>query len=154
MDKKKIEYDLTGIGRRLKSIRKHLKLRQLEFASILNVTVVTLSDIETGKKKPGSEMMFILSKIYRVNLAYLLHGEGDMYRPTADTKGIIIEEGIFGDYTHDVKEALWYMQYSRLARSAIITMAKEYLYRNEEIIKKDLDRQKEKDRIKALEDEL
>jgi transcriptional regulator with XRE-family HTH domain len=154
MDKKKIDYDLTGIGRRLKSIRKHLKLRQLEFASILNVTVVTLSDIETGKKKPGSEMLFILSEVYRVNLAYLLHGEGDMYRPTADTKGIIIEEGIFGDYTNDVKEILWYMQHSRLARSAIITMAKEYLYRNEDIVTKDLERQKEKDKASAVEDEL
>jgi transcriptional regulator with XRE-family HTH domain len=154
MSKKKIEYDLTGIGHRLKAIRKHLKLRQLEFAAILNVTVVTLSDIETGKKKPGSEMLFILSEVYRVNLAYLLHGEGDMHRPIADTKGIIIEDGIFGDYTNDVKEILWYMQHSRLARSAIIATAKEYIYRNEDIVTKDLERQKEKDKASALEVEL
>lgn len=145
MDKKKIKYDMIGMGNRLKSIRKQLKLRQVDFAAILNVTVVTLSDIETGKKRPGSEIMYILSEVYRVNLAYLLHDEGDMYRPAADTKGITIEEGIFGDYTNDVKEILWFMQHSRLARSAIITMAKEYLYRSEDILAKDLERQKEKD---------
>lgn len=144
MDKKKIKYDLAGIGNRLKSIRKQLKMRQVDFASILNVTVVTLSDIETGKKRPGSEIMYILSELYRVNLAYLLHGEGDMYRPAADTKGITVEDGIFGDYTDDVKEMLWYMQNSRLARSAIITMAKEYFYRSEDLLKKDMERQKEK----------
>ena len=144
MEKKKVKFDLPGTGSRLKAIRKNLNLMQKEFADILDVTVVTLSDIERGKKKPGSDILFTLSEVYRVNLAYLLHGEGNMFRPEAETKGITIEDGIFGDYTDDVKEMLWYMQHSRLARSAIMTMLKEYLYRNEDLLQKDIKRQKEK----------
>jgi len=144
MKKKKIKIDLPAIGSRLKAIRKTLNLKQKTFAEILNVTVVTLSDIETGKKKPGPDVMFILSETYRVNLAYLFHGEGDMFRPDLEARGIVIEDNVFSDYTEDVKEMLWYMQHSRLARSAIMTIVKEYLYRNEDIIQKDLNYLKEK----------
>ncbi len=143
MKKKKTEIDLVGIGKRLKAIRKVLGFMQKDFVKIVNITMSTLSDIETGKKRPGSEMLFILSDQYRVNLHYLLHGEGEMFRLETPLSGIAIAEGIFGDYTEDVKELLWYMQHSRLARGAIVAMAKEYCFRNEILLKKEIQKQKD-----------
>lgn len=142
MEKKKVKFDLNAVGSRLKAVRKNLKLKQKELAEILNITAVTLSDIETGKKRPGSEILFILSEVYHVNLNYLINGEGDMFRPDKETKGVTVEDGLFGHYTDDVKEMLWYMQHSLLARSAIMTVVKEYLYKNEDILEKDIQRRK------------
>jgi transcriptional regulator with XRE-family HTH domain len=145
MEKKKVNFDLPGIGDRLKAIRKNLNLKQKELAEILNTTVVTLSDIETGKKRPGIEILFILSEEYRVNPVHLLHGEGDMFRREAETKGVTIEDNLFGEYTDHVREMLWYMQHSMLARSAFLTMVKEYIYKYEKLLEKDIERQKRKD---------
>ncbi|MDQ1355072.1 MAG: hypothetical protein QG657_5381 [Acidobacteriota bacterium] len=80
MKKKKTTIDLVGIGKRMKAIRTELGLLQRDFIKVVNITMSTLSDIETGKKRPGSEILFILSDEYRVNLHYLLHGEGEMFR--------------------------------------------------------------------------
>lgn len=145
MEKKKVNFDLPGIAGRLKAIREKLNLRQKELAEILNISVVTMSDIERGKKRPGVEILFILWEKYRVDPVYLLHGEGDMFRREKDTKGVTVEDGVFGDYTDDVKEMLWYMQHSLLARSAFMTMVKEYIYKYEKLLEKDIERQKRKD---------
>lgn len=139
MNKKEINFDLHGIGSRLKAIRKELNLKQTDLAQILSTTVVTLSDIETGKKKPSIDVLFILSELYRVNPLYLLHGEGDMFCRKGAI-GVVIEENLFGDYTEDVKEMLWYMQNSKLARSAVITMAKEYFYKHDTLLKIDIEK--------------
>ena len=138
------EYDLQGIGKRLKEIRKTLNLKQAAFARSLNTTVTTLSDTETGKKRPGFEVMFLLSRDFKVRLEYLLHGEGEMFAEKAGAEGVMIEDGVFGAYTGDIREMLWYMQHSRLARTAIFTMGKEYIYENEEHLKKDIQKIKEK----------
>ncbi|UCH92927.1 MAG: helix-turn-helix transcriptional regulator [Candidatus Aminicenantes bacterium] len=142
MIKKSIIADLEAIGSRLKAVRVHLNLKQRKFAEILNTSVVNLSEIERGRKKPGVELLIYLSRQYRVNLTYLLHGEGDMFRPEKVTKGVTIEDGLFGHYTEEVKEMLWLMQNSLMARGAIIAMAKEYFYRNEDLLEKDIQRQK------------
>lgn len=144
MKNKNTKIDLVGLGKRVKAIRKELGLLQRDFVKIVNITMSTLSDIETGKKRPGSEMLFILSDEYRVNLHYLLHGEGEMFRLETPLTGITFADEVFGDYTEDVKELLWYMQHSRLARGAIIAMGKEYCFKNETMLKKEIQRQKDK----------
>ncbi len=148
MKKKKTEFDLAGVGDRMKAIRKILGLKQRDFIKIVNITMATLSDIETGKKRPNSEVLFILSDVYKVNLHYLLHGEGEMFRRDLDTgiMGITVADDVFGEYTDDFKEILWYMTHSRLARAAIIVMAKEYCLRNEEILKKEMKKNEEKNK--------
>ena len=142
MTKTKINFDMESIGSRLKEIRHHLNLKQKELAEILNITTVTLSNIEVGNKIPGSDILFILSEVYRVNLAYLMHGEGNMFRSENEMTGVFIGGGAFGEYTDTVKEILWFMQNSLLARSAIIALATEYLYNNEDLLKKDIERLK------------
>lgn len=88
--------------------------------------------------------MFILWEKYRVDPVYLLHGEGNMFRRETETKGVTVEDGLFGDYTDDVKEMLWYMQHSLLARSAIMTMVREYFFKCEDLLEKDIERRKRK----------
>lgn len=136
--------DLVGIGNRLKDIRKKLNLRQKEFAESLGITMVTLSDIETGKKQPGGCTLYNLSKLCDVNLDFLLHGIGSMFRQVKEIDGVTIEDNAFGILTNEVREMLWYMRNSSLARFAFITLAKEYIYRNRVILSQDINLQKEK----------
>ncbi|MDQ1355546.1 MAG: hypothetical protein QG657_5856 [Acidobacteriota bacterium] len=136
--------DLAGIGSRLKNIRKKLDFTQKEFAEILAITMVTLSDIETGKKQPGSDLLFNLAKSFEVNLDFLLFGRGCKFREGAEVKGVMIEDNSFGENTDDVREMLWYMQNSRLAQNAFITLTKEYIYRNWVILRKDINLQNNK----------
>lgn len=144
MKKKKTNMDLVGIGSRLKDIRKKLNLRQKEFADVLNITMVTLSDIETGKKQPGGYTLYNLSELYNVNLDFLLHGIGSMFRQVKEIDGVTIEDDAFGVLTNEVREMLWYMQNSRLARFAFITLAQEYILENGVLLKHDIDYEKEK----------
>ncbi|MCU0286492.1 MAG: helix-turn-helix domain-containing protein [Acidobacteria bacterium] len=146
MKKKAVDIDLQAVGSRIKAIRKKLQLMQRDFVKIVNITMSTLSDIETGKKRPGSEMLFILSDVYQVNLHYILHGEGEMFRTGKEVSGITIADNIFGEYTDDFKEILWYMQHSLLFRAAVIVFGKDYLLRNELLIERDIRRKEEKNK--------
>lgn len=67
------------VGFRLKKIRKVLRLKQKEFAAILNMSDTYLSDIENGKQKPGYEVPGILAKEFNINLNYIFFGEGEMF---------------------------------------------------------------------------
>ncbi|MCP5052614.1 MAG: helix-turn-helix transcriptional regulator [bacterium] len=135
-------FDFEGMGRRLKEIRLHLGLKQKPFANSLNTSVTTLSDTETGKKRPGFEMLFLVSKVYNVNLHYLLYGEGNLFRPGEEPE--IKDESVFREYTGDVNELLWYFKHSRLTLNAVMAMAKEYIYKNETMIQKDIQSTKKK----------
>ena len=65
-------------GRRVKAVRKHLKLKQREMSAKLNITLTTLSDIETGKSYPCYDFFFNMVEHFDVNLYYLLFGRGEM----------------------------------------------------------------------------
>ncbi|MDQ1355073.1 MAG: hypothetical protein QG657_5382 [Acidobacteriota bacterium] len=57
--------------------------------------------------------------------------------------GIAFADGAFGEYSGDVKELLWYLQHSRLARGGIIALSKEFCYRNSELIKSEIQDKKD-----------
>lgn len=120
----------------MKEIRRNLEMKQKDMAVSLNVSVATLSDIETGKSRPGFDFLFNISRLHRVSLDYLLHGQGEIFSNRAATTAGGPRP--FGEYTDDVDELLWYMGHSRLALSAILALAKEYLYKNETLIEKDI----------------
>ncbi len=136
--------DIKQIGWRIKGIRNSLQMKQKEFAKTLETSVTNLSDVETGKKKPGFDLVYLLSSRHQVDLVYLLHGEGQPFRGQGGATGGPRREKPagpdldFGMHTRDVEELLWYMKNSRLALTALISMCKEYLYRNESIIRKDI----------------
>ena len=69
------------MNKRLKLLReKNLNLTQGKFADSLGVPLTTISKYERGEVKPTSEFLIKLSKIYGVNLNWLLTGEGTMFK--------------------------------------------------------------------------
>lgn len=69
------------MDKRLKLLReKNLNLTQGKFADSLGVPLTTISKYERGEVKPTSEFLIKLSKIYGVNLNWLLAGEGTMFK--------------------------------------------------------------------------
>lgn len=68
----------TVFGKRLKAVRNHLKLKQSEMADKLNISLTTMSDIETSKSFPCYEFFYRIAEYFNVNLYYLLFGTGEM----------------------------------------------------------------------------
>lgn len=61
-----------SVGEKIKSIRKHQKLTQIEFAQSLEISQGTLSEIESGKAKPSFDVLILLADEYLVDLNLLL----------------------------------------------------------------------------------
>ncbi|SCW68858.1 Helix-turn-helix domain-containing protein [Paenibacillus tianmuensis] len=75
LTKIKVELNLdnfTSVGERIKSIRKHHKLTQIEFAQSLEIAQGTLSEIESGKAKPSFEMLVLLADKFLVDMNWLV----------------------------------------------------------------------------------
>lgn len=67
------------LGERLRGIRERLNLKQKDFAKELGVSAPTLSDLESGKSKPGFDVLINLSEKFKVNIYYVLFGKGEMF---------------------------------------------------------------------------
>jgi transcriptional regulator with XRE-family HTH domain len=130
--------DLKTIGARIKWIRKDLGLLQDEFARKMNVSPPTLSDVENGKTKPGFDIIYSLSDSVNVNLEFVLHGNGEIYKQNEKEIDNLRKTKPYGEFTGDVDEMLWFMSRSRLFLGFLTTQAKEYLYKNETLIERDI----------------
>lgn len=73
----------TGIGERLKSLRGAFNHSQRALAAAIGTSAGHLSEIESGKKLPGSDLLCSLSRQTGVDLHWLLTGEGEMLREDA-----------------------------------------------------------------------
>ena len=139
---------LIDIGTRLKKTRKTLGYKQEQFAELLNTTNTSLSEYETAKTRPSFELLFYLSVKFNINLDYLLHGESEMFKNgqnNAENQTALN----FGDLSDEIEEILQTMKASKYALSGIYTLAKEFLHRNQAIIDKEINRNK--DKIKNIE---
>ena len=77
------------IGGKIKEIRKSLGLNQAVFASKLGIRQGYLSEIEQGKKIPGSKVIISLKRSFPdINIDYIA-GEGKMY---AEKEGLLKED--------------------------------------------------------------
>lgn len=65
--------------KRLKKVKEKLNKSLTEISSDTGLSVGTLSNIFWGKSSPNYEFLRIFVKKYRVNLNWLLNGEGDMF---------------------------------------------------------------------------
>ena len=144
------------IGDRLRSIREELELNQREFAETLESAPSYLSEIESDKKKPGHRLLILLYEKYNVNLSWLLTGHGERYCISEEGRkegdSIIkskdgIKEGLreyfgFGDQTDRVYQMLDYMSRSPLFMSVMMTNYLSSYYKNEDLLKKDLNSNK------------
>jgi len=63
------------LGNRLNHIRKDKGLSQQAFAAMLNTSSGYISEIEQGKKMPGSEFLISLWRVFGVDLNWFVTGE-------------------------------------------------------------------------------
>ena len=62
------------IGDRLRTLREHAKIGQAEVAAALDVSIPTVSEWESGKKKPARERISVLAQLFGVTSDYILDG--------------------------------------------------------------------------------
>ncbi|GAB1467716.1 hypothetical protein MASR2M64_03980 [Candidatus Cloacimonadota bacterium] len=67
------------IGERLKSIRSALKLKQIEMAKTLAMNPSAISQMESGRTKPSLETLIDIAHKYKIDLHWLITGEGLMF---------------------------------------------------------------------------
>jgi len=133
----KIDTDiLEEIGKRIIEIRKRLGLNQKEFAASIDMSPSYLSPIESGKANPTVGFFFRLSNTHNVSLDYLFHGKGSMFRNHKIKKPD--EEREFLDSIDSIDDIRWLMEHSPMSKNIIIGYCNQFLYENEEIIKKNI----------------
>jgi transcriptional regulator with XRE-family HTH domain len=129
-------YNLAEFGKRLKKIRKHLRLSQREFAKGLGMSKSFICDIELGSSRAGFNFFFNISKVYNVNLVYLIHGEGEMFSTIYAKKSLGNKE--IGEPIDSIGDLQWYMERSPMMLHTILGFATKLLHDNESHIKKEI----------------
>jgi len=71
---------------RLKVLRQRLKKTQKEMAEALGVGLRAYQMYEEGKRKLPPDKMQVLAKVFKVNLHWLLTGEGEPF--ITETEGV------------------------------------------------------------------
>ena len=72
--RKKVEIDLTSIGRRIRELR-GFDMTQAEFARRIRVAQSYLSALERGEKEPGAGVLLAISREFGRSVDWLLTGE-------------------------------------------------------------------------------
>ncbi len=72
--------DSVAIGERLKKVRLNLSLRQAQMGEKFGINQSTYGQKERGLSALTHEMYFILFHEMRVDLNWLISGEGDLFR--------------------------------------------------------------------------
>ena len=73
---------------RLKKTRQSLGYTQEEFSKILNISKPTIVRYEGGGRDPDAGLLSILINKFRVNINWLLTGEGEMYLPGKENRSL------------------------------------------------------------------
>lgn len=124
------------IGLRLQLVRKSLNLLQKDFARTLNISNASLSEMEAGNAKPRFELLYNITKIYNVNLNFLLHGEGEIFITNEILWQSVFE--ISPSHRDFFKEFFHYFNCSYLVRTAMMNYFRNYILEKETLIKKDI----------------
>jgi transcriptional regulator with XRE-family HTH domain len=129
-------YNLEEFGKRVRRIRDSLHMSQRKFAEGIDMSKSFISDIEKGSSKAGYKFFNNVSKVYNVNLIYLIHGEGEMFSQNEAEHSPGNKE--IGEPIDNVRDMLWYMERSPLMLHTIIGFAAKLLHDNEAHIKKEI----------------
>ena len=69
---------------RLKIIRKHLRLTQIEFAESLKISREYIASIEIGRAEISKKLALKIESKYSIYFNWILTGKGDMFLSSAD----------------------------------------------------------------------
>lgn len=137
------------IGRNIRNIRHQLGMKQKDLANSLNISYGYLSEVESGKKSPGLEVVGNLLQKYKVNPTYLLAGEGEYFLNKGEGKSKKVEskEKIKESdvYNAALNEMLWYFENIPAVGFAVLEFFKHYLHAKRDMIDAEMKKIKEKD---------
>lgn len=135
--------DPKEVGKRLKAVRFELEISQKDFAAMLDISGSYLSELESGKTKPGFNFLVLITQSLKVSPIWLLLGEGPMFLVKKNKVEISPED--FGDQWTRVSELLYYLKNSPLVQSTVLGFSSKFLYDNEDIIHKDIEKYKDRE---------
>ena len=127
--------DDETFGSRLRKIRQHFSLKQKEFAAVLGISSPALSEIENGKYKPGHDFLYHIVKSYKVNLYYLLFGEGEMFLEPLSIGGGLSR---YSGSNPEMKRFIWYFERSPILQHFILGQFRRYMMDEKETIDRDV----------------
>jgi transcriptional regulator with XRE-family HTH domain len=125
---------------RLKAIREALNMNQMDFAARLDISCTSISDMEKGEYKPNFDFIQKCATEFRINLYYLVFGEGEMF---AGEKPAISGTGYVADIT-DVRNFLYHFERSSLVQYQMLSYFSSFYHREEDVIKYQLDEYEKK----------
>lgn len=129
------------IPARITAVREHLGLNQKDFAASLGKSPSYISVIENGKRLPAVDFFILIANIHNVNLEYLIHGKGDMF----NTEKIKDERETIDDI-ESLDDVIWLLENSPIARNAIFAFAAKYFFENQDLLIKNIQRFRNKDK--------
>jgi transcriptional regulator with XRE-family HTH domain len=129
---------LIELGQRVKLIRKALHISQKDFAEKIDISGSYLSEIEAGKSKPGYDFFYNASLHCNINIAYILHGAGEMFTDMGAGPGFSIKEP--GEQIESINEILWYIERSPIFKNTVMAFAAKFLFDNEKMMKSEVEK--------------
>jgi transcriptional regulator with XRE-family HTH domain len=124
-----------AFAQRLKEVRKKLNIMtQREFAEKIEMPRSYVSGIESGRIMPGFDFFFKITRIFKINPVYLLHGEPPVF----------LEESMPEEKPGDdkiemaIKEMSWYMEHSDIVHYGMIEQYSRYMTKHRAIIDAEL----------------
>lgn len=136
---------ITAIGSRIKGIRKTLDITQRELTTAIEIASASyLSEIESGKTKPGFEFMYRFCNHYQVNPMYLMNGDEPKFlneESVEQEKIPIYEFGIESPRIHELLETI---EQSSVFKYAFLEFSSRYMLINSDVIAEDIRVHKEK----------
>ena len=82
---------------RIREIRKHNHLTQVEFGKQIGVAGNTVTNYENGMREPSNAIICSICRVFGINEDWLRTGEGEMFKPVNKNLQIL-------EYFNDVAE--------------------------------------------------
>ena len=74
------------ISDRIRQLRKHLKMSQVEFAKAIYISNGYIAELECGHRRVNDRIVHLISLTFGVNEKWLKAGEGEMFYKTPAEK--------------------------------------------------------------------
>jgi transcriptional regulator with XRE-family HTH domain len=142
------EFNANEIGKKLKAVRLRLKVKQKEMAEAVQIQPSYLCAIESGKINPGPDIIVRIASTYKINLNYLFLNEPGMFIKKNDE---IVEINL-SEEVDSLEKFIWLFENSVHVRSLLINTLNRALYTDMDIVIRDIERKKAKEKKEAQEE--
>lgn len=128
MSNEKRNFDLKAAGSRLKEVRTKTGLTLEKISELSGLSTSGLSDMEKGKTRPSSLYLYFLAREYKVNINWILTGEGKAYVPEVEF------DLDFGADNETVKEMLYCLRNVDVVRYELLRTFAQFRIQNKGLI--------------------